>query len=137
MSAKIKSIPNDILTDLLAFLSRNEIEKCQLISTKWSSFLVKKLCSLPLRKFKELNIYSHYVSPNEVLNKGLPRPQISADVRRNKKENKKIELELSDQRITESLGSVVFESLNAYIYELNENTIRMALFEFLETLSRT
>lgn len=44
----------DIFLDVLKFLKRNEIEKCQLVSNNWNSIISIRPLTLPLWKFESI-----------------------------------------------------------------------------------
>ena len=43
-----KSIPIDIMLDILVFLRRCEVEKCQLLSRKWNQLVIQNPTIMPL-----------------------------------------------------------------------------------------
>ena len=49
-------VPTENITDILVFLNRNEMEKCQYICQNWDSIIKQNASILPLRKFGPIGI---------------------------------------------------------------------------------
>jgi hypothetical protein len=52
------SVPVELHFDVLQFLSRNEVEKCQLVTQKWDQIIQENGTYLPLRMCEFLHIFN-------------------------------------------------------------------------------
>uniref|UniRef100_A0A914DIS7 F-box domain-containing protein n=1 Tax=Acrobeloides nanus TaxID=290746 RepID=A0A914DIS7_9BILA len=56
----INLIPVEILCDIMKFLDRNALEKCQLVSHHWNIIIAQNAFQLPLRLLGELSILHYF-----------------------------------------------------------------------------